>query len=372
MNMPPLHPSRPLVSLVLPIRNEAATIRACLDAILAQEWGVDHLEIIVADGMSDDGTREILAEYAARAPLRVVDNPARIVPAGLNRAIAAARGDYIVRVDGHAFLEPSYVSRCIATLEATGAANVGGPQVPVAQTLVGKLVALATSSPFGIGDSKFHYSETPQWVDTVYLGAWRRRLFDEIGGFDETLVRNQDYEFNFRTRQAGGRIWYNPAIRATYRPRESLRAFLSQYFQYGQWKVTVIRQHPDSVRWRHLVAPTFVLALGSLSALASCSRLARRLLTLMLALYATAGLAESARLARKKREPRALLLLPIFFLLHLAWGSGFLLRTAQVARPSTTDGRPPTIDDGHGNDPAGAGAGAGAGASPTPTLTTDH
>jgi succinoglycan biosynthesis protein ExoA len=333
--------ARPLVSVVLPIRNEAQTIRECLDAVLAQDYGRDHLEIIVAEGGSTDETRAILAEYAARGELRVVDNPRGIVPAGLNRAIAAARGEYIVRVDGHTFLAPDYISTCVATLAATGAANVGGPQKPEARTLLGSLVALVTSSPFGIGDSKFHYSDTPQWVDTVYLGAWPRSLFEQIGGFDESLVRNQDYEFNYRTRRAGRRIWYNPRIRSVYRPRESLRAFIRQYFQYGQWKAIVIRRHPASTRWRHLVAPVFVLALGGLGLLAPVWQGARRLLALVLALYTMAGLAESARLARRQGRWQALLLLPFFFILHVSWGSGFLMRLIQgdpTAQPQIATG----------------------------------
>lgn len=314
----------PLVSVVLPIRNEAKTIRTCLDAILAQDYGVEALEIVVADGGSTDGTCEILAEYTARAGVRVVENPQGIVSAGLNRAIAAARGEYIVRVDGHTFLSPSYVRMCVETLQATGADNVGGPQQSEAQTLIGSLVALATSSPFGIGDSKFHYATTPQWVDTVYLGAWPRRLFERVGGFDESLVRNQDYEFNYRTRQAGGRIWYTPEIRSIYRPRESLGAFVRQYFQYGQWKAIVIRRHPASTRWRHLVAPLFVVSLLGLGVLSPFVRQARRLLALLLALYGIGGAAESLRLAVRRREARALWLLPVFFLLHVTWGSGFL------------------------------------------------
>lgn len=312
---------RPFVSVIVPLRNEAGTIRACLEAILAQDYGPEHFEVLVADGGSDDGTASILAEYAARGAIRLIDNPAGTASAGLNRCLTLARGEIITRVDGHTIVAEDYLSACVAALETSGAANVGGRMQPLGRTRVGRLIGLATSSPFGIGDSKFHYATTPQWVDTVYLGAWRRSLFDQIGGFDETMHRHQDYEFNYRTRRHGGRIWFTPAIRSWYFPRESLRAFVHQYFTYGWWKATLVAREPASIRWRHLVAPLFVLSL-----LVALLAQGSQVLALELGAYVALAVGESLRQTWRHRSPEALALLPIFLALHLAWGSGFLVR----------------------------------------------
>lgn len=325
---------RPFVSVIIALRNEVNTIRACLEAILAQDYGRERFEVIVADGRSDDGTAAILAEYTARGAIRLLDNPATFAATGLNRSLAAARGEIIVRVDGHTILAPDYISVCVATLRATSAANVGGRMQPLGRTRVGRLIGLATSSPVGIGDSKFHFATTPQWVDTVYLGAWRRSLFEQIGGFDETMRRHQDYEFNYRTRRHGGRIWFTPAIRSSYIPRDSLSAFLRQYFNYGWWKATLVAREPASIRWRHLVAPLFVLSflIGLLPHGSS-------ILALELGLYAALVVVESLRQTRRHRTLEALALPLIFLILHLAWGSGVLARlislpwTSRAIRP---------------------------------------
>ncbi|HBY92800.1 MAG: glycosyltransferase family 2 protein [Ardenticatenaceae bacterium] len=323
--------TRPFVSVIIPLRNEVTTIRACLEAILGQDYGSDHFEILVADGRSDDGTIAVLAEYAACGAVRVLDNPERLTSTGLNRCLAVARGEIIARVDGHTIVAPNYLSACVAALETSSAANVGGRMQPLGRTRIGRLIGLATSSPFGIGDSKFHFATTPQWVDTVYLGAWRRDLFDQIGGFDETMHRHQDYEFNYRTRRHGGHIWFTPTIRSWYFPRESLLSFVHQYFTYGWWKATLVAREPASIRWRHLVAPLFVLSLlvGLLSG-------GGRLLALELSLYAALAIGESLRQVVRHRSFEALALPPVFLILHLAWGSGVVARLASlrwISRP---------------------------------------
>lgn len=252
----------PPIIIILPIRNESRHIARTLESILAQDYPAEQMDILVVDGMSNDGTRQIVSEFAQReSRVHLLDNPQRIVPTAMNKGIRAARGAIIVRVDGHTVIERDYVRRCVEALSTTGADNVGGPMRAASDTWIGKAIVLATSSPFGVGGARFHYAETPGWVDTVYMGAYRREVFERIGLFDEELVRNQDDEFNFRLTQAGGKIWLDPQIRSTYFSRSTLRGLWKQYFEYGLWKVRVIQKHRRPASWRHLVPAAFVLAL---------------------------------------------------------------------------------------------------------------
>jgi len=317
--------ARRLVSVVVPVRNEAPRVGACLEGLLAQDYGLARMEIIVVDGMSTDGTRDILQTYAARYPnIRMLDNPGRIVPVGMNMGIRAAGGDYIIRVDGHTVLPPNYVSLCVRFLEQTGADNVGGTMRAMGDGYLAKAIAIATSSPFGVGNSPFHYSDKAQWVDTVYLGAFRREALERVGLYDESLVRNQDYELNYRIRKAGGRIFYTPEIFAYYYGRDSLGALWRQYHQYGLWKVRVIARHPGSAQVRHFAAPLFVAGLLSLGVLAPVLPFARWLLGLQLMLYALAGVTSSTREALRKGLKFLPVLPLVFLVLHLSWGLGFL------------------------------------------------
>ena len=233
----------PSVSVLMPVRNEAQYITRSLEAILAQEYP-GALEVLVVDGMSDDGTRDIVTNIAAENPqVRLLDNPGRLVAIGLDRGAARARGDIFVRVDGRAFLPPGYVRRCVQLLAETGAANVGGTQVPLADTVQGRAIAAAMASPFGVGTARFRFATRPQQVDTVYLGAWPRASFEQAGGFDESLVRNQDYEFNYRFRQAGGTILYSPELRVAYYGRPTLSALWRQYYDYGFYRLPNLLSH---------------------------------------------------------------------------------------------------------------------------------
>ncbi len=317
----------PFVSVILPIRNEERHIRTCLRAVLAQDYPADRMEILVVDGLSTDGTREIVTAVAEEDPrVRLLDNPRRIVSTALNIGLRHARGDVIIRVDGHTVLEPDYVSQCVRHLAETGADNVGGPMRSVGTTYVGRAIAMATSHPFGVGDSRFHYSQVPQYVDTVYLGAYRREVFDRVGGFNEDLVRNQDYEFNYRLRQAGGRIFFTPAIRSRYYGRQTLRALAGQYFQYGGWKAQVVRRDPASTRPRHLVAPAFVLTLvaGIALAVAGWGRWLFSLpLAALLLAYGSASLVSSLSVAQRHGWHHLPVLPLVFATLHVSWGLGF-------------------------------------------------
>lgn len=317
----------PPVSVLMAVRNESGYIAKSLGAVLAQEYPRQLLEIIVADGMSSDGTREIIRDLQANHPnIILIDNPGRIVAKGLNAAISIARGAIIVRVDGHTTIDPDYVHKCVELLMSTEADNVGGRMIGVGENDFARAVVLATSHPFGVGGARFHYSAKTEWVDTVYLGAWRRGLFDRIGLFDEELVRNQDDEFNYRLRNAGGRVLLSPEVKSEYVVRSKPRTLASQYFQYGYWKVRVMQKHPRQMRLSHFVPPLFVLALSGLAVLSPFSRTARRLLALLIGTYAgVVSLATQDLSQNSASKANGLQYVPVVFpLLHLSYGSGFV------------------------------------------------
>lgn len=338
--MPDQTSAPPFVSVVMPVRNEEAFIARSLGAMLRQDYPPDRFEVLIVDGMSDDRTRALVQELAAASTVsvRLLDNPARIVPPAMNLGIAAARGEIIVRMDGHTVAAPDYLSCCVAALARTGADNVGGGMACVGEGRFGRAVALATSHPFGIGNAKFHYACTEQEVDTVYLGCWRREAFTRFGLFDEYFLRTQDSEFNYRTRRLGGRIVLCPEIRSQYYNRAAPGRLARQYFQYGFWKTRIMYKLQHRLYLRHGAAPALVAGLaGSLLLLAAGGALAATgrpgaggaLLAgagaLLPAVYLLAVLAVSLRLAR--REGLGLLphLALAFATVHLAWGTGFLL-----------------------------------------------
>ncbi len=317
---------RPLVTVVMPIRNEAAFIERSLGAVLEQDYPADRMQVLVADGMSDDATREVIGRLAAAHPhdVEIVDNPGRIVPTGFNAALDRARGDVIVRVDGHTIIDRDYVTQCVAALEETGADNVGGRMDAVSDGPVGRAIALATSSPFGVGNSQFHYASGQHWVDSVYMGAWPREVFERVGRFDTEMVRNQDDEFNYRLSSQGGRILLTDTIRSTYYNRSSLRTLFRQYRQYGHWKVRVLQKHPRQMSARQFAPPALVAGLAGGALLAPFSRPVRRAWLALVGVYAAANLAASASVARKSGGSHMRLLPVVFGALHIGYGAGFL------------------------------------------------
>lgn len=245
----------PSVSVVMPIRNEAEHLDRAVASVLAQDYPVDF-DVCLAVGPSDDGTEEVANRLAESEPrVTVVANPAGTTPAGLNAAIAATAGEIVVRVDGHSNLSPGYVRRAVETMMRTGAVNVGGRQVPEPQTPFEHAVAAATTSWLGTGGATYRLGGSEGPVDTVYLGVFDRRAGVAVGWFDETLIRNQDYELNIRLRAAGGQVWFDPELWVGYRPRGSRKSLATQYFEYGRWKAEVLRRHPASVRLRQVIAP---------------------------------------------------------------------------------------------------------------------
>ena len=318
------------ISIVMPVRNETKRIQPALDSVLSQDYPKDLLEIIVADGISEDGTGKILEEYQSHCSfLKVIQNPKKIVSTGLNVCISQARGNIIIRMDGHTVIAPDYVRQCVAVLQRTGADNVGGKMSATGENMFGEAVALATSCRFGIGNSKFHYSDREEWVDTVYLGAWRKETFDKIGLFDEELVRNQDDEFNYRLLEAGGRILLSPEIKSKYIARGSVTGLWSQYFQYGFWKVRVMQKHPRRMKMRHFAPPLF--AAGILIAAAAALFLNSTPLAAILLIYGSASLIASALIAFQKGGRYFLLLPVVFFILHFSYGLGFLCGLVRFA-----------------------------------------
>jgi len=315
---------RPMVTVIIPMRNEAESIGVLLDGVLAQDYPPERLEVLVIDGDSTDGSGAVIAGYTARDPrVRLLSNPKRIVPTGLNLAIRAARGSIICRIDAHTTIEPDYVRAGVETLQRTGADNVGGPMVAVGGGVFGQAVAVATSSRFGVG-SYFHYGTEEREVDTVYLGMWPTAVFARVGLFDEELVRNQDDEFNYRLRKAGGRVVLTPAMRSRYQNRQSLVHLLRQYYQYGQWKVRVLQKHPRQMSWRHFVPPGFVAGLAGLLVISSAVPVAATAARLVLGLYLLVILGMAApQLAGG--GVRAWLATSLAFVsIHFAWGAGFL------------------------------------------------
>jgi succinoglycan biosynthesis protein ExoA len=245
------------VSIVLPTLNERSFIRDCLDSLLAQDYdGIE--EILVVDGGSTDGTRDLVDAIGSK--VRLVDNPRVTAAAAMNIGIEAANGDMICRADAHTLYLPDYVTRCVELIEESGAANVGGPMRAVGMSNFGRAVAAVTSSPFGVGPGKFHYATEREEVDTVYLGFWKRSTLEELGGYDESRLQwaAEDHDLNFRTRLRGDTIMLDPNIRSWYFPRDTMRALWRQYSNYGVGKASTLAKHRSLPTWRPLVPAAFV------------------------------------------------------------------------------------------------------------------
>ncbi|MCC7124224.1 MAG: glycosyltransferase family 2 protein [Acidobacteria bacterium] len=313
----------PRVTVVMPIRNEAGFIARSLGAVLAQDYPRHLLDVIVADGCSDDDTRSIVETIATQdGRVTIIDNEGRIVASGLNRALAMATGEVIVRVDGHCEIAADYVRCCVTHLRRGGVAGVGGPLDTVGTTPVARAVAAAMSSMFGVGNSAFRTLKgTTRFVDTIAFGAYTREALAYAGRFDTELVRNQDDEYNYRLRRLGCRLLLASDVRAQYFSRGSLQSLARQYFQYGYWKVRVLQKHPRQMSLRQFVPPAFVIALLALPFIPG----GLRIWAALLATYIAAVMGASIVTARRLREREAWSTLPIaFVILHIAYGAGFL------------------------------------------------
>jgi glycosyltransferase involved in cell wall biosynthesis len=320
----------PSVSIIIPCYNEQATIRKLLDAIYAQTHPRADLEVVIADGFSTDRTRDEIAAFAnshGDLHLAVVDNPKRIIPAAVNVALKEAQGEIIVRLDAHSMPYPDYVERCVADLQLGLGVNVGGIWEirPGAETWIARAIAVAAAHPLGVGDAMYRHADKPASVDTVPFGAFNREVLATIGFFDETLLTNEDYEFNARIRKSGGVIWLDPSIRSVYIARSTLGDLAKQYWRYGFWKWKMLQRYPDTLRWRQGLPPLFVTSLIGGAILSFFASLFRVLFAAEVAIYALALAAAGVRSAMQKKEFSLAIGLPLAIsTMHITWGAGFL------------------------------------------------
>jgi len=326
-------PVRASVSVIIPCYNEERFIGKALEN-LSEQYPQEAYEIIVVDGRSDDHTREVVAEFQHSHPelsIRLLDNPERNIPHALNLGIVAARGEIIARMDAHAVPSAGYIRRCVEVLSAGRAAVVGVPcrVRPGADTAMARAIAIAVSHPFGIGDAKYRLGtkgETQEEVDTVAFACFRKSLWSQLGGFDEKLLTNEDYDFNYRARARGERVVLDRLAHSDYFARPTLAKLASQYFRYGRWKARMVRARPRSLKLRQLVAPVFVVSIALLAALGFWRRLAWLALELELATYVAAAIFFAQQATRKNRaQSTASVLVPLaFFTIHFSWGTSFL------------------------------------------------
>jgi succinoglycan biosynthesis protein ExoA len=317
---------KPFVTVIMPVRNEGDFITRSLGAVLAQDYPPGRMEVIVADGMSTDCTREIVRSLQSQHPqLSLIDNVGLTAPAALNRAQCQARGELIIRVDGHCVIKPDYVRRCVDYLARDGIDVVGGPLETVGETAVAQVIAIAMSSRFGVGGSAFRTTRHKTMLtDTVPFPAYTRAILERGGPYDEEIPPNEDDEYNYRLGKMGAKILLAKDVQARYYCRGSLRSLWRQYFRYGHWKVRVFQKHPRRMRPRHFVPLAFVTALIGTVGLACFLPLGRVLLTLLVATYLTANLGASLWTAHNKGWRHLPLLPAAFATLHFSYGIGFL------------------------------------------------
>ena len=319
----------PKVSVVVPCYNEQETIGLLLKAIGEQDYPLDKLEVVIADGLSTDRTRDVITEHSNQYPqlnVQIVDNPKRIIPAGVNTAIMASEGEVIIRLDAHSMPYPDYVSRCVYDLQEKLGDNVGGQWEikPGGDTWQAVSIAEAARHPLAVGDARYRVGGKAQAVDTVPFGAYYRTLIDRVGLLDESLETNEDYEFNARIRKAGGTVWFDPSIRSVYFSRGDLTSLARQYWRYGYWKMRMLRRHPKTFRWRQL-AGVFVLSLLVLALLGLLIKLAWWLLLLEIGIYTIILIGTGVQLAMKKKNASLALGGPLAIAtMHFSWGTGFL------------------------------------------------
>jgi hypothetical protein len=324
------------ISVVMPVLNEERYLADAVQHILSQDYPAE-LEVVLALGPSKDATNEIAGRLAAADPRVIcVDNPTGERPAGINLAIKTSRHAIIARVDGHALLPRGYLRLAADTLAETGAMNVGGIMAAEGVSPFQQAVAWAMTSPFGVGAARFHTGGEPGAVDTVYLGVFRREAVERVGGYDEEFLRAEDWELNHRIRQTGGTIWFQPAMRVTYRPRSTVATLGSQYFNYGRWRRVVVRAHAGTVNLRYLAPPVAValIAAGTLAGLAGLAGLAAGasgawppvlLIGFVVPLAYLAGvLAVAVRALRRLPAPVAARIPLVLTTMHLTWGVGFI------------------------------------------------
>ena len=311
----------PTVSVIIPARNAEATIAECLDSVISQDYP-SPVEVIVADGSDTPATAELIRRLFPS--VRLIPNPDQLHVPGILAALQVATGCVIVRCDAHAFFLPGYLRGAVETLQRTGAANVGGRQRAVGITFFERAVATAMTTPLGAGDARYRLGGPAGPTDTVYLGVFRREALEAAGSFNRSLCGNEDYEVNYRLRQRGETVWFDPELAVEYRPRGTLRALAKQYFNYGRMKISMLRQHPASLRIRHLAAPLLVSGLAVSALLAPAGAPWEAAVALPLA-YLFVLMMGSLTVGIRRRSYTAFILPVILATMHLSWGAGFFL-----------------------------------------------
>ncbi|NHC42864.1 glycosyltransferase family 2 protein [Bacillus sp. MM2020_1] len=314
-----------IVSVIIPIRNEEKYIEKCINSVLNQDYPLENIEVIFVDGQSKDRTKEIILSCIQQYPniIRIVENPNKTVPYAMNIGIRYSSGKYLIRLDAHSEYSNDYISKCITTIEKTGADNVGGLAITKGRGKIGKSFAKVLSSKFGVGNSGFRTNSPSGYVDTVPFGAFKRETFEKYGFYDERLIRNQDYELNYRIRKNGGKIYLNSNIKLTYYCRETLRAILSQSYNNGKWNVLTAKLCPGSMSVRHFIPLIFMLSLLVFPILMLFIPIMGWLFILELALYFSLSLIFSLKLSSKAASiPLLFFLFPVF---HISYGFGSLV-----------------------------------------------
>ncbi|MFJ9713689.1 glycosyltransferase family 2 protein [Streptomyces sp. NPDC101234] len=330
----------PAVSVIMPVLDEERHLRGAVEAILAQEYA-GELEVVIALGPSKDRTDEIAAELVAEDPrVHTVPNPTGRTPAALNAAIKASRHPIVVRVDGHGMLSPDYITTAVRLLEETGAMNVGGIMHAEGENAWEQAVAAAMTSKIGVGNAAFHTGGEAGPADTVYLGVFRREALEQQGGYNEEFIRAQDWELNFRIREAGGLIWFSPELRVSYRPRPSVKALAKQYKDYGRWRHVVARYHEGSINLRYLAPP---VALCAIAAGIVAGALVTPFGFVIPGGYLAAIVAGSVP-AGKGLPLKARLQIPVALAtMHMTWGYGFLTSPRSLAKRVIASRRPAVL-----------------------------
>lgn len=318
-------------SVIVPCYNEQTTIDRLLSALLAQTVPLTEGEVLFADGMSTDETRKRIQSFQDNHPylrMIILDNPKRNIPAGLNTAIREAQGEVLIRLDAHCIPYPDYVERCLMDLEAGLGDNVGGiwEIKPASSTWIARGIAAAASHPLGAGDAGYRTARKAGQVDTVPFGAYRRELVERIGMYDETLLTNEDYEFNVRIRQNGGVIWLDPEIRSIYFSRGDLKSLAQQYLRYGFWKGQMLRRYPATLRWRQALPPLFVLSILLLVIIGFFFHPAWILLGIEVGIYGIVLFLFALQKAFQTGDAGLIIAMPLAILtMHFCWGAAFLV-----------------------------------------------
>jgi len=319
----------PKVSIIIPCYNEEKTIGLLLKAIQKQNYPLSNIEIVIADALSTDATKEKISEFIRSnlsVLIRVVDNTKQTIPSGVNCAADAATGKILIRLDAHSEPNEEYVKTTVDLLKNKVAENVGGiwEIQPGEDTCIGKAIAKAAAHPLGVGDAKYRVSTKAQYVDTVPFGAFFKETFEKIGRFDETLLANEDYEFNARLKNSGGKVWLDPRIRSKYYARKNLRELAKQYWRYGFWKVKMLKNYPTTIRWRQAIPPLFVASIFLLGILSIFIPFTRIILGLEFGIYTITILFAGLQTAIKHNGLCFLLMPFAIITMHISWGCGFI------------------------------------------------